>query len=197
MVGWPKLLRSMTARALVRRFSKDIVIAGTATTAAVLALSAVHDNATTGGPPRPPAEITHIITRNEPPATVKVAERAAPAAASARPVPARERSGPRRSSGPETPRPAMPGPRLDQAVRPAASSGAASSIEPPVVSPPLDLLAHVRTKSPPADASGERHWTFGSSLRLARSAAETATSRVFEWKQRITTSTGSLIDVLR
>lgn len=198
MVGWPKLLRSATARALVRRFSKGVMIAGTATTAAVLVLSAVHDNAMTDKPPRPPADVLRTAVRIEPPATVTVAsdlKHAAPAAATTRPAPTRERSG-SRLSGPETIRPAVPGPRLASAVRP-APSGAAISNEPPTASPPLDLQAFARTPDgPPANAEAERPWTFGSSLRLARTAAETATSRVLAWTHRVTTSTAWLLDGL-
>jgi hypothetical protein len=127
-------------------------------------------------------------------ATGHIAE-TAPAAAPPRIASIRERSGPR-LSGPETTRPAVPASRLASAARP-APSGAAISNEPPTVSPPLDLQAFARTSDgPPAGAEAERPWTFGSSLRLARTAAETATSRVLAWKHRVTTSTAWLLDGL-
>ncbi|NVO14978.1 MAG: hypothetical protein HXX10_13160 [Rhodoplanes sp.] len=198
MVGWPKLLRSVTARALVRRFSKDLVIAGTATTAAVLVLAAIHDNPMTDKPPRPPADVLRTAIRIEPPATVTVTSHLTEAEPAATPAPhasIRKRSGPR-LSGPETTRPVAPAQRLASAARP-APSGAAISDEPPTVSPPLDLQAFARTSDGPrASPETERPWTFGSSLRLARTAAETATSRVLAWKHRVTTSTAWLLDGL-
>jgi hypothetical protein len=204
MVGWPKLHWSMTARALVRRFSKDVIIAGTATAAATLALSAIRDTTMPDGPPRPPADMSRTAIHNEPPATVTVTGRlteAGPAAsvsaaATLRPAPATERSGPR-LSGHETTRPVAAGPRLASAARHPAPSGAAISNESPTAAPPLDLSAKAWTSDGPmADAEAERPWTFGSSFRLARTAAETATSRVLVWKQRVTTSTAWLLGAL-
>lgn len=209
MVGWPRLLRSATARALVRRFAKGVTIAGTATTAATLLLSAIQDTSLPDGPPRPPVPLLRATTRIEPPAgvsvpvTVAVADRAPVPVARPEPEPERPATrpgGPDRSRTSTTP-PHPTSPRaapLGAALAPpAATPGAAASIEPPTVSPPLDLVDLARTSEDRVEGTGrDGHWTFGSSLRLARSAAETATSKVLEWKHRVTSSIGSLLDVL-
>lgn len=195
IVGWPRLLRSETARLLVRRYSKGVTIAGTATTAATLVLSVIQDASPPDGPPRPPAELRSAITRIEPPATVTVAERRAVAAVP-RPGPGAESHGTRPPPGPVRTRDIATGPRTTP-VAITAAPRAAASIEPPTVSPALDRPALARTlEGPVEDTAVERHWTFGSSLRLARSAAESATSKVLEWKHRVTSSIGSLLDVL-
>lgn len=207
MVGWSTLLRSTTARALVRRFSKDVVIAGTASLAATLVLSAVQDTAPSDGPPRPPADIVRvdivrIDTDSIDTGRIDTGRTAAISRDGPATVTARHDAGgggPRLSSGQETTRPAVPNPRVASSPLPAPRRGAAPPDEPLHVSPPLDLSAFVRVPDGAATSAdrGDRRWTFGSSLRLARSAAETATSRVLEWKHRATTSTGSLLDALR
>ncbi|MFL9825637.1 hypothetical protein [Rhodoplanes sp. SY1] len=209
MVGWSRLLRSATARALVLRFAKGTAIAGSATTAATLLLSAIQDTSPPDGPPRPPVPILHATTRIEPPAgvpvpvTVAVADRAPAPVARPEPEPERPAARPERpdrsraatSSQSATPPRAVP--PAAALAPPAATPGVAASIEPPTVSPPLDLVALARTSEDRVEGTGrDGHWTFGSSLRLARSAAESATSKVLEWKHRVTSSIGSLLDVL-
>ncbi|MFD2182727.1 hypothetical protein [Rhodoplanes azumiensis] len=209
MVGWPRLLRSTTAHALVVRFAKGVTIAGTATTAATLVLSAIQDTSPPDGPPRPSVPILRATTRIEPPAgvsvpvTVAVADRAPAPMARPEPEPERPAARPTRpgrsrlsttTPDPTPPRAASLGATL---ASPAATPSAAASIEPPTVSLPLDLVALARTSEDRVEGPGrDGHWTFGSSLRLARSAAESATSKVLEWKHRVTSSIGSLLDVL-
>lgn len=214
MVGWSKLHRSTTARALFKRFVKDTMMSAAATLTASLVLSALHPSGPSGDPPRPPAAVAQPDRGRtvEPGTTATIEpEGSRPRAATPDRPTVHTAAEPRKGSSTAA-RNRTASPRLHAATGPGSGRGdtapprphpiaAASSIDTPPASPPLDILVLARTDDAAAakQDGGERRWSLGSTLGLARSTAETVTGTVLAWKMfawtsRVSTMTGSLLD---